>query len=1007
MFHKRVSLDSEGKKKKQFQMELFLKACFLLLCVCNWSFAERIVYTGGEGPCGSPLCLTLQDYLNNCSYYFTNHSSFLFLPGTHNFNRSLSLDHLENLTLSGSAAGVARLVISRNSSIVVKKSHSIALQNLQIHCQGYITIPVKFLESYSVTLANIFFNINTHLFTNDLFMNGGIIIYSSDIIGIRLYLNNTAVYCNESNLELSYSIVKFANSPAAAITALLSNITLVGSSLFERNQRAIDLTYSRLCVTGNITFHNNAYIFLGGVALTLQDSTLRLQAPVSILFSYNSAALSNGGAIWVRDSDLTYFGLCHHEAQLIKPCFFEIETNSSSYHDVSLVFQGNNATAGSALYGGALSLCKVIVNGGIIENVTGYYIFTKISSLSELETISSDPLKVCPCTNGLPDCDLTSITIEGITAGKKVNIYIAAMGQVNATAADIKIHHYGSEVTLIQMNEAIEAGCNPITFQVFFIAEAFHFRLPIDMYPGGCTRGTLDMNLQIQACPSGFTLATNSCVCEEALRKLKNIECNVQSGIIENGGDSWIKPHYVNNSYRGFLWYSNCPNEYCNNNSSQRTLLNFSTPNTSNNQCANHRQGILCGTCEEGYSLTLNSLECKKCENKFLSLLVVFGLAGVGLIVLLLLLHITVASGTVNGLIFYANLFHVHRDIFYPFRREMSPFTVFLSWLNLDLGIPTCFYNGLDAYQYIWLQYAFPAYLLLLTAVIILSSKHSSRVGKLLGTNPVAVLATVILLSYTKILEVAVSALTFATLEYSVDHTQMMVWIIDGNITYFKSWAHVLLGTASIFVIIFLLLPYVLLLTFGFRLQAYSDRKVFSWFNKFTPLLDAYYAPYNRNARYWPGLLLILRIILFISYLAYRDNLMIIVSIIVIISQLKVYKKTALNFLEASFYINLCVLGAGTYHVKLYSGNQLVLTYICTGFAFLEFIGILIFHLWCRLKSSSVLLKVFCQFSSWNDRCSHKISPWKEVKSVLKEDDPANYREPLLSTGSGIISRYS
>ena len=304
-----------------------------------------------------------------------------------------------------------------------------------------------------------------------------------------------------------------------------------------------------------------------------------------------------------------------------------------------------------------------------------------------------------------------------------------------------------------------------------------------------------------------------------------------------------------------------------------------------------------------------------------------FALAGVGLIILLLLLHMTVASGTLNGLIFFANLFYVHRDIFFPFRREISLFTVFMSWLNLDLGIPTCFYDGLDAYQYIWLQYAFPAYLFFLTAVIILSSKYSSRVGRVLGSNPVAVLATVILLSYNKILVVAVSALMFARLEYSEDHSQMVVWIIDGNISYFKSRAHVLLGTASIIVIVFLLLPYVLLLTFGYRLQAYSDRKGFLWFNKFTPLLDAYYAPYSSNARYWPGLLLILRMVLFLSYLAYSDNLMIIVSIIVatiIVSQSKVFKKTALNNLKVSFCLDLCVLR--TYHVKLYGGNLLAVS---------------------------------------------------------------------------------
>ena len=70
------------------------------------------------------------------------------------------------------------------------------------------------------------------------------------------------------------------------------------------------------------------------------------------------------------------------------------------------------------------------------------------------------------------------------------------------------------------------------------------------------------------------------------------------------------------------------------------------------------------------------------------------------LIALLLALHMTVAAGTLNGLILYANIVNVHRDIFFPpgqpgFR--INPLSVFISWLNLDFGIPTCFYDGLDA----------------------------------------------------------------------------------------------------------------------------------------------------------------------------------------------------------------------------------------------------------------------------------------------------------------------
>ena len=37
--------------------------------------------------------------------------------------------------------------------------------------------------------------------------------------------------------------------------------------------------------------------------------------------------------------------------------------------------------------------------------------------------------------------------------------------------------------------------------------------------------------------------------------------------------------------------------------------------------------------------------------------------------------------------------------------------SLFLTWLNLDFGIETCFFDGMDAYTKIWLQFVFPAYI--------------------------------------------------------------------------------------------------------------------------------------------------------------------------------------------------------------------------------------------------------------------------------------------------------
>ena len=83
-----------------------------------------------------------------------------------------------------------------------------------------------------------------------------------------------------------------------------------------------------------------------------------------------------------------------------------------------------------------------------------------------------------------------------------------------------------------------------------------------------------------------------------------------------------------------------------------------------------------------------------------------FAFAGVTLVVLILVLRLTVAVGTINGLVFYANIFAMNSATF--FSSHTNVLTVFIAWLNLDLGIETCFYDGMDAYTKAWLQFAFP-----------------------------------------------------------------------------------------------------------------------------------------------------------------------------------------------------------------------------------------------------------------------------------------------------------
>ena len=71
-------------------------------------------------------------------------------------------------------------------------------------------------------------------------------------------------------------------------------------------------------------------------------------------------------------------------------------------------------------------------------------------------------------------------------------------------------------------------------------------------------------------------------------------------------------------------------------------------------------------------------------------------------------------------------------------RCETSPLNVFLAWVNLDFGIESCLYHGMDTYQNTWLQFLFPLYIWVLIGIVILSSRYSSWMTRKLGSNPVA-----------------------------------------------------------------------------------------------------------------------------------------------------------------------------------------------------------------------------------------------------------------------------
>ena len=732
-----------------------------------------------------------------------------------------------------------------------------------------------------------------------------------------------------------------------------------------------------LNLTGSPRFEGNS-ARQGGAMAFFRGSKLMLSDPLQMTFVDNHAELT-GGAIFFRD-DIISNSQCLELVSINdrEECFIELSSESN----IHLNFSQNTAgEAGAVIYGGSLDVCKLYTGGGVKDNcgniVNGIYsvdpptIIRKISDInsdgSMTSDISSDPFQACIC-DGDDRLECDRYEVETVT-GREFTLRAVVVGQnrgVVPSSVRISLDN-NVRVDATQRVQGTGKQCTPITYRLFGRVNMTTVTLfPDDSICRGIGMSRIEIDVTFLPCPDGFVLVGSECICEERLMQF-NVSCRVDDSSIERTTNSfWIGAVYDNDSYEGLILHSGgCPFDYCLDTPANITLDSL------DGQCNYNHTGMLCGPCRDNHSIAFGTLHCLACSNAYLALLLPFAAMGAVLVAMLLLLNLTVTVGTIHGLIFYANVVQAAHSTFFP-SGETNILTVFIAWLNLDLGIESCFYDGMNAYAFTWLQFLFPFYVWFLIGLLIVVSRFSGKISRSLGNNPVATLATLFLLSYSKILRNIIAVLSVSSLQYP-DRSNKLVWLYDGSVPYFQRADHILLGIFTLLLLVFLFLPYTLLLLCGHWFQAYSNWKIFSWANKLKPFMDAYHAPYKRETRYWPGLVLLVRCAMFAAFtLTSLDNshfeLLLITSLTVGLSALAwahhgVYESFRSDLLEASFILNLCILAAATYHVQQTGGSQAALAYTSVSITFVMFIFIVLYHLYLAVRKMS-MWKKFIQSQS-------------------------------------------
>ena len=330
------------------------------------------------------------------------------------------------------------------------------------------------------------------------------------------------------------------------------------------------------------------------------------------------------------------------------------------------------------------------------------------------------------------------------------------------------------------------------------------------------------------------------------------------------------------------------------------------------------------------------------------------------LVAILLCLNLTVATGTLNGIIFYANIINANSSTFLPFT-EPNFITVFIAWLNLGLGIDTCLFKGMDTYWKMTLQLVFPAYVILLVVMVICISERSTRFAQLIGRkNPVATLATLILLSFTKFLHTTIAALSFSILDYP-DGSREVVWLPDGTISYL-SGKHVLLFITAILILL-AGVAYTSLL-FSWQWLIYYQLKILKWakHHKLSLFLEPYHAPYKFKHRYWTGLLLLVRAVLYIASalnVSRSPRVDLLVTGIVMMSLLllkghvgnksSIYRKWLVDVLETACYVNIITLSFARLYTLEKNEDQTIVAYISGTITLALFLVVFIYHIFTEV----------------------------------------------------------
>ena len=842
------------------------------------------------------------------------------------------------------------------------------------------------------------------------------------------------IYSTHSPIEATISNCHFQENFDLNYVMFIynANIYLMDSRLLSNSGTAVYAYESTVNISGTVSFINNTGQY--GGALHLTRSMISLSQDATVNFIGNKAQKS-GGAVYINNPLFFLTNIPNTEVS----CFYNVMWNGTGY-PAELNFANNTAQEGGHhIYGSsAKSYCVATAAPDKRLSVDAFDdVFTFNPPLnSSLSGVSSTATRVCLCSsNNQPQCaSLSAILVADIriSPGEVFSLpailaganFGASFGAVFASLADAGVEfgevdqvaqHVGSLEHCSRLYYSIKTNRSNVMMYLstnsqeeLYQVDASTLNESIRVYgstgvaPLDLQLAQISINITLAECPFGFTLVGKpplvTCDCYSVLSDI-GVSCTIENGVgvFTHSGSVWMDRSDGDgrNGTDKIIFHPYCARDFCN-----VSRITFDLESSPDDQCVFNHVGRLCGGCRENYSLAIGSSRCLHCtNNNHLALLIFFVAAGLLLVFLVGALNLTVSLGMFNGFIFYSNVIWTYKAILFPLETDNSGILflkAFIAWLNLDFGIETCFFRGLDAYVKTWLQFLFPIYIWLIAGAIVIGCRHSSRMTKIFGDRAVPVLATLICLSYVKLMRIIIDGLAFSVLRTYPNSSTIVVWSLDGNLRY-GGYPHIFLLLAVIAALIFLWAPYTLALIFTQWFRKLSYLRIFRWTTVYKPFYDCQFACLKDKHHYWHGTLLLARgiqLVVFTLTATSSPNVNLLIlhlsAMLFLLYEvyMQLYRSVAVHLHHASLLLNLAILGGSAVYAELIDGQKEAATVVSVSIVFIQFWALIFWNAISVLRPflSKMWKKFHGQYSEFEGESSSNVEERNTARSSSAKD---------------------